>query len=252
MGLFVNKSLHPTVFENDKEIEESNQKNFKIDPLAEWIEEQKTTTSTIEDSLIALDKSLGRARNNQKNKWESVDQQLHGLTEHYNHHEDFEIKVLESLKGLEEKNEGLRGMLKTEEMLSKKFIAQINMITSMNTDLASQLEKSQLASATLSAKLDDQINRQNNLSDQYTKQEEVQYEVLKRLDIQEGLTEKVLRQLGHLRSIVFERSSYLAEKIERLYVSATSNKAKSNINQSRTTESLKLDEKEYKENNVHS
>lgn len=126
MGLFVNKSLHPTVFKNGERLEESNQTNFKIDPLSEWIEEQKTMTSTIEDTLKDLDKSFGKIKSIQKNKWNSVDHQLQGLREHYNHHEDFEEKVLESLKGLEEKNAGLRGMLKSEEKLSKEFIVQMS------------------------------------------------------------------------------------------------------------------------------
>ncbi len=252
MGLFVNKSLHPTVFKNGEMIEEINQTNFKIDPLSDWMNEQKTTTSTLEDALIALDESLGRTKNNQRNKWKSIDQQLLGLREHFHHHEEFEKKVLQSLKVLEVKNEGLLGMLKNEEKLSEELVTQINTITSMNTDLASQLEKSQLASITLSAKLDDQINRQNSLSDQYLKQGKVQFEIMKRLDIQEGLTEKVLRQLSNLRSIVFERSSFLAEKIEHLYVLTTSNKAKLNEKPSEMIEPIKLSGIEYHKNNITS
>lgn len=58
---------------------------------------------------------------------------------------------------------------------------------------------------------------QNQLSEKVSKQEEFQTEVLKRLDQQEALTEKIYRQLNHIRSILFERTNYLAEKIDEGY-----------------------------------
>ncbi|MDQ6597448.1 hypothetical protein E2K98_06635 [Bacillus salipaludis] len=42
-------------------------------------------------------------------------------------------------------------------------------------------------------------------------------QVLTRLDRQEALTEKILRQINHIRSILFERTNYLATKIEDGY-----------------------------------
>lgn len=48
-------------------------------------------------------------------------------------------------------------------------------------------------------------------------QQDFQTDVLKRLDHQEALTEKIYRQLNHLRSIIFERTNYLATKVEEGY-----------------------------------
>jgi len=50
-----------------------------------------------------------------------------------------------------------------------------------------------------------------------TKQEEFQTGVLNRLDTQEALTEKISRQLNHIRSIIFERTDYIATKLEDSY-----------------------------------
>ena len=47
--------------------------------------------------------------------------------------------------------------------------------------------------------------------------EEHQVDVLKQLDKQEALTEKISRQLNHIRSIIFERTNYLATKLEDGY-----------------------------------
>lgn len=58
---------------------------------------------------------------------------------------------------------------------------------------------------------------QKQLSEKISKQEEFQTGVLTRLDQQEALTEKIFRQLNHIRSILFERTNYLAEKIDEGY-----------------------------------
>ncbi|MDQ1004033.1 putative nucleic acid-binding Zn ribbon protein [Neobacillus niacini] len=58
---------------------------------------------------------------------------------------------------------------------------------------------------------------QKQLSEKINKQEEFQTGVLTRLDKQEALTEKIFRQLNHIRSILFERTNYLAEKIDEGY-----------------------------------
>lgn len=58
---------------------------------------------------------------------------------------------------------------------------------------------------------------QIQLAQKVNKQEEFQTEVLTRLDKQEALTEKISRQLNHIRSILFERTNYLAEKIDEGY-----------------------------------
>jgi hypothetical protein len=58
---------------------------------------------------------------------------------------------------------------------------------------------------------------QKQLAEKMSKQEEFQTGVLTRLDQQEALTEKIFRQLNHIRSILFERTNYLAEKIDEGY-----------------------------------
>lgn len=41
--------------------------------------------------------------------------------------------------------------------------------------------------------------------------------MLKRLDTQEALLDKLGRQLNHVRSILFERTNYLVDKIDEGY-----------------------------------
>ena len=63
---------------------------------------------------------------------------------------------------------------------------------------------------------------QNQLSQQISKQADTQLEVLNRLENQEALTEKILRQIDYFRATLFERTNYLAEKIDTGYNYAVS------------------------------
>lgn len=61
------------------------------------------------------------------------------------------------------------------------------------------------------------IESLKNLTSKLSKQEEFQGGILQRLDTQEALIDKLSRQLNHIRSILFERTNYLAERIEDGY-----------------------------------
>lgn len=64
---------------------------------------------------------------------------------------------------------------------------------------------------------DKQLELQKELAEKLSEQTEFQGGVLKRLDTQEALIDKLSRQLNHIRSILFERTNYLAAKIEDGY-----------------------------------
>lgn len=58
---------------------------------------------------------------------------------------------------------------------------------------------------------------EENMAQKLASQADFQTDVLTRLDNQEALTEKIYRQLNHIRSIIFERTNYLAAKVEEGY-----------------------------------
>lgn len=74
----------------------------------------------------------------------------------------------------------------------------------------------------LTLKMDHQIELQHKLASQLAEQGDVQHEVIKRLENQEAISEKLLRQIDNFRSILYERTNYLAEKIEKGNTSTSS------------------------------
>ena len=103
-------------------------------------------------------------------------------------HEQFENKVTKSFARLDDKQQEFHQMLEDEHVVSQEFKEQI--------------------------------------AKQILQQEDVQQAFMSRLDNQEGMTEKMVRQLDHLRSMLYERTNFLTEKIENSYTMTTSYLAK--------------------------
>ena len=91
----------------------------------------------------------------------------------------------------------------------------------MENDVANLLKKYSSKNEELSLKIEQQIALQKEMASQITKQENFQQEVISRLEKQEALTEKMIRKIDHFRSILYERTNFLAEKIEKGYSSTS-------------------------------
>lgn len=91
----------------------------------------------------------------------------------------------------------------------------------MENDVASLLEKYSGKNEELTLKIEQQIELQKEMSSQIAKQEDFQHDVINRLDKQEALTEKIIGKMDHFRSILYERTNFLTEKIEKGYHSTS-------------------------------
>lgn len=84
------------------------------------------------------------------------------------------------------------------------------------------LERYEGKNEELVMKMDQQVALQQQITAQIDEQEKNQHEIVNRLENQEALSEKMLRQIDNFRSILYERTNYLAEKIEKGYNSTSS------------------------------
>ncbi|PFP25832.1 hypothetical protein COJ96_18925 [Bacillus sp. AFS073361] len=107
---------------------------------------------------------------------------------------------------------GLQTQLQEETQFT-----QWNHIESQLNDLRNRLERSEAMNHQLVKQMNEQLEIQKEVSEKMTKQEEFQGGVLLRLDNQEALMDKISRQINHIRSILFERTNYLAAKIDDGY-----------------------------------
>jgi hypothetical protein len=182
LGLYINKKKHPEVYKKSIDFEEPNQVFVKTDYLSTFIDEQIEENVSINRFLEDMKQQFIDQGAVQASNWDIVNSQLKEISNNNLLHKQSEEQILEWIKVLDEKNSRL-----------------------------------QAANELLASKINEQVELQKQLSQEFTKQEEFQTEVLSRLDKQEALTEKIYRQLNHIRSILFERTNYLAEKMDEGY-----------------------------------
>lgn len=182
MGIFINRKDHPDVFKNNENISAPNQDYMKHDYISEYIDEQQRANVSLINSFNEMKHRFHEQEGIQSSHWNELTSQLHVLKINTQSQKEFEEQMIRWLKALDEKN--------------------------------SQL---QTANLELSLQISAQMELQKQLSEKFSNQEEFQVGVLNRLDQQEALTEKISRQLNHIRSILFERTNYLAQKMEEGY-----------------------------------
>lgn len=217
MGVFINKGEHPDVFKNNASINEPNQGYLRKDYLSELIKEQKEANSLINHSFDDLKNLYQQQENIQSNQMGEIGKQLNALKNSHLQHEKFEIHVMEWLKKIDENNMKLQVMLENEGLFKQEIVDQIISVGQSNQEIVNQLGEFESSNEQLALKIKEQLEMQYQLSDLISKQEDTQSEVKSRLDNQDALTEKILRQVNHIRAILFERTNDLAEKIENGY-----------------------------------
>ena len=126
----------------------------------------------------------------------------------------FDNDVMESLTKVETKNKMLHRTLKHERIINREFIGKVNEVSQTNEEIVNRMETLTSANEEIVVKMNEQLDYQKLLSEQILKQNDVQKDVIIRLDNQEGLLGKMIRQLDYLRSVLFERTHFLSEKTE--------------------------------------
>lgn len=215
MGLFINMDKHPDVYKNNGRIIESNQVFFKKNHLSELVEEQRNANETLQQSFNELKDLFEKQGNKQANQWKYFGNRLYELKKGNLQHEKVESHVMEWLMKLDEKNSILQMTLENELIIKNEFMDHMNNINHSNQEVVNRLTKVGFSNEQLDIKVNEQLDLQKQMSQKISQQEETQNEVLKRLDNQEALTEKISRQIDNFRSILFERTNFLVEKIEK-------------------------------------
>lgn len=184
MGLFINSQSHLDVFNNDANLVEHNQNHSRIDSLTQWMQEQQEENASLNRHIGDLEMLLKQQKKVQSNQLTTIRTRLNELQDNDFQRKQFENKVTKSLARLDDKQQEFHQMLEDEHVVSQEFKEQI--------------------------------------AKQILQQEDVQKVFVSRLDNQEGMTEKMVRQLDYLRNILYERTNFLTEKIENSYTMTTS------------------------------
>ncbi|WP_141554365.1 hypothetical protein [Virgibacillus ndiopensis] len=213
----MNKGEHPDVFMNQGSIAEPNQDYFKMDYFQELVKEQKRLNESLLTSYRNLNFGFNEQKITQARRWQDIGNELAALKETNLQHEKFESNAMEWLTMLDENSEKMKEMLEQEGLLKQEVIDQINHVSKSNQDIVHQLGKYETTNQQLTIQLEELFDLHKQMSDKFSKHDENQNQVLNQLENQEAMMEKTFRQINNIRSILFERASFLAEKIEDSY-----------------------------------
>lgn len=217
MGLFINNNAHGDIFKNEGEINEPNQSFYKRNHFEELVNGQLQVNESLNHSISGLKSLYDKQENVQMNKWQEISNKLNELKAINLQHEKDQSYVVERLTGLEGENRKVQISLENERLSEQDLIKQINGLSQSNQEIIDQLATYYKESEKVITRVDEQYELQKQMADQVSKQDNAQEEVLSRLENQEALTEKITRQIEYFRTILFERTNFLAEKIENGY-----------------------------------
>lgn len=216
MGLFFNKKSHSDLFKGDN-IAERNQTIYRTDSLSEAMKEQKKSFDMMNEKYSEMEKQLQKQRRIQSDRWRTTGIRFDEILDHQSQHRQFEQEAIETLERLDQKHKELQRMLENKRKMNEQLVEQINMLNQSNAEIAERLDKFDADQEKLLTKMDAQIEKQDQFSLAMEEQKTAQIEIAERIEQQEGLIEKMMRQMDFLRSVIFERSHFIAEKIDKSY-----------------------------------
>jgi septal ring factor EnvC (AmiA/AmiB activator) len=216
MGLFFNRKNHTDVYKG-KSIDEKNQAIYRSDSLSEAMLEQQRAFETMNEKYSEMEKQLQKQRRIQSDRWETTGMRFEEIMDFHTQHRQFEQEAIDTLMNLERKHTELQKVLDNKRKANEELVEQINMLSQSNAEIAERLDKFDADQEKLLTKMDAQLEKQDQFSLSLEEQRTVQTEIVERIEQHEGLLEKMMRQLDFLKSVIFERSHFIAEKIDKSY-----------------------------------
>ena len=216
MGLFFNRKNHTELYKGNI-INEKNQAIYRSDSISEAMMEQKKAFDIMNEKYSEMEKQLNKQRRIQSDRWRTTGIRLDELMDCQSQHLQFEQEAIETLENLDRKHMELQKVIEDKQKMNDELVEQINMLSQSNAEIAQRLDKFDTDQEKLLTKMDAQMEKQDQFSLSLEEQKTVQTEIAERIEQHEGLIEKMMRQMDFLRSVIFERSHFIAEKIDKSY-----------------------------------
>ena len=221
MGLFINKKEHLGLYKDEEVKPVSNQATFHSDSFTEAVVEQRQAFELLNEKHKELQKQMRKHSRIQTDRWQSTGMQLEEIIEKQLQQNEFKTNVIESIQRLDQLNEKLQNEIEDKRRLNEELVLKIESLNHSNNEISERLEKVDNDQAKLLTRMDTQIEQQINFSKVLEEQTILQHEMSEQLNQHEGLLEKFSHQLNFLKSVLFERTHFIAEKIDNGYEMTT-------------------------------
>lgn len=213
MGLYINENKL-NIYRNGAELEGNNQDVFIYNHASEMVKEQARFNHSIQSHIQSIKTLIDNQHVEEERKWLNVEGQLKTLEQFNKKQVVMEQELLDQLTKLEMEQSATRNQLEKGRLKETELQEKWSRMSSNHQQLLQKLENISKENEQLSNSVNKQLEMQESIMNQLDSQEEANKKFEKRLDSQEALTAKVMRQLDYFRSILFERTNYLSDKIE--------------------------------------
>ncbi|SFM47807.1 hypothetical protein SAMN04487943_12115 [Gracilibacillus orientalis] len=192
-----------------------NQSYFKTDYFAEIIQAQKNFNESLTKEVKDIKKRHQQNEYTGVRKWNELSSRLEHLYGKTAKYEKFEQEIRKWLQMLDDKNQELKRLMEDENDIKQEYIEnKLNQVSQSNQEIISQLSDYQSFSEQLTSQMNEMYMLHQQMAEQMSKQDEKHDKVLDSFENQEALMEKTVRKLDNLRSILYERTYHIVEKIE--------------------------------------
>jgi chromosome segregation ATPase len=217
MGVYINRSTHPNLFQTRKPIETQNQDYFHSDYMRDLLTNQKELQESLENALKSFKITFQKHQYSDDKRWRDINKQIQELSQSSEKHDSFMTQAREWLHVLENNNVELQKIIQSDSIVKENMKEEITRIHESNREMVGQLASYENLNEQLVTKMNELVELYQSMSTKITEQSNKQDTVIDNLEKQEAMMEKSYRQLNNLRSILYERTSYVAEKIEESY-----------------------------------
>ncbi|MDN4607886.1 hypothetical protein [Sporosarcina highlanderae] len=224
MGLFFNRKNDLKIYEGDT-TNDRNQSVYRSDTVTTALEEQRKAFEIMNEEYAELAKQLQKQKKIQSDRWKTTGIRFDEILENQSQHHHFELEAMQTLAHHDKQNKELQNVLEKKKKMNEEIVQQINQLSQSNSEIAERLEKFDADQELLLKKMDEQIERQQQFSVSLEEQKITQSEIVDRIDRQEGLVDKLMRQMDFLKSVLFERTHFIAEKIDKSFSYISERKA---------------------------
>lgn len=244
MSLFINETIDQKIYINKEDIKEPNQSYYRRDHLSELLKEQQDHNRKLHQSIMAFQAQNKQQEIIQIKKLKDLSRQIYTIEQSNEKDNQTTHQVFEQLKVLEQENKHLQLLIdQKDQQFQQELEGQIQSIEKLNSHILEQSKSYDEKKK----KLDEQYRLQKEMMTQISSQKDNQQELTKRLDKHEAILEKVMRQLEFIRASLFERTAFLAEKIENGYFITSSYLTQLITGSPRIANQIKVLEKQEKE-----
>jgi hypothetical protein len=197
VSLYVNRDVEPKLLKVQSGLDQTKSQNiFRTNQVQEFIKQQQNINNELTNFMKQLHESIHTSKHEQASQYESLSSLI------MTHQQQYQ-QLLTKMEKDEIVKEAIMDSLLIQETTANKFSRELENQENLYHDLMTQLKNQEALF--------------NKIAEKLELQEVFHQTLLESVDNQEAVNFKVLRELENLKTAVFERFSFLIEKIEKNY-----------------------------------